>query len=242
MAEVEGGLTMDGVDYPYNKAHDLWDFYYSPKAKARRHGEPPPQAVRHPRRQSLAKPAGRANSPLTLMRSRTRRAEADILESERRYTFCHAADGSRLLLNKDGNRVLIKGQAVPFVFYSNKIVGTYENFRRGALSWDHGCELLLGHGGPEVANTANGTLRIWEEKDGLKFSAVIHDSSLGRAAVNSARFATGVSINFRARERVQNGLVLEVREAWLNPIAIIMPPKNPAYKSTWVSVKSEPPP
>ena len=189
MAEVEGGLTMDGVDYPYNKAHDLWDFYYSPKAKARRHGEPPPQAVRHPRRQSLAKPAGRANSPLTLMRSRTRRAEADILESERRYTFCHAADGSRLLLNKDGNRVLIKGQAVPFGFYSNKIVGTYENFRRGALSWDHGCELLLGHGGPEVANTANGTLRIWEEKDGLKFSAVIHDSSLGRAAVNSARFA-----------------------------------------------------
>ena len=175
--------------------------------------------------------------------------DADILEDKRRCErrrlldeFRYAVDGTRLLLNRNGSRVVIEGQAVPFGMVAGKVNGKFEKFRRGALWWELRCALTVGHGGPEVANTANGTLRIWEEDDGLKFSAVLPDTPAGRAAVNSARLATGVSINFQATEKARDGAVIEVRKARLNHIAILEPPKKPAYPSSWVSVHSEPPP
>ena len=175
--------------------------------------------------------------------------EADILESERRADqsrlleeFRYAADGTPLILNKNRSRVVLKGCAVPFGSVSEKIKGHYEKFRRGALTWDNGCALKVGHFGPEVANTANGRLRVWEDEDGLKFSALIADTQAGRVAVNSARFATGVSIRFQVAKRAYNGAVIEVRKARLKHIAILEAPSKPTYPLSSVFVNSELPP
>ena len=245
---------MAQADPHYTVATAVWEAYYGPNAfcrqgKPRGYGGPAPPLVPVPRRQPLAKPAGRVDPRLAAMKRQIQRIEADILESERRFErrrlwdeFRFAADGTRLLMDRNGRRVLLRGQAVPFRSVSEKIDGYHEKFTRDALSWPQGCALVIGHGGPEIANTANETLRIWEEKDGLKFSAVLAETPAGRAAVNSARRATGVSINFQATERACNGVVIEVRKARLNHIAILELPAKPAYPYSLVCVHQEPPP
>lgn len=233
MAKVEGGLTMSNRiernDIEF--AHTIADFYSDLKAKDR-----------------VYEPPGRVELRLATMKRNSRLVEADILESERRCErrrlldeFQYSADGTPLILNRDGSRVVIEGQAVPFGMHSNKIDGKYEKFSRGALNWDPGCKLLMGHGGPEVANTASG-LRIWEEDNALKFSAVLSDTPAGRSAVNFARLSTGVSIRFMKMEQALNGGWVQIRKALLRHIAILGPPSQPAYPFTWVNVHSEPPP
>ena len=56
-------------------------------------------------------------------------------------------------------------------------------------------------------------------------------------AVNSARFATGVSIRFQVAKRAYNGAVIEVRKARLKHIAILEAPSKPAYPLSSVFVK-----
>ena len=240
---------MAPASLPYTEAMALWDAYYAPKAKARGYGGPAPPPDPIPRPQRLAKPAGRVDPRLAMMRSQIRRIEADILESERRCErrsqeneFWSSADGRPLLKNGDGSRVVIKGLAVPFGMVSHKIGGNYEKFRRGALMWDRGVPLVVGHRGAEVASTVRGTLKIWDEADGVAFSALLPDTPVGRAAVNFARLATGVSIRFLPAERVQNGPVVEVRKAFLSHIAILEPPSRPAYPSSYCRLSSERPP
>ena len=238
---------MAPANLTYTEGAAILEAFYGPNAfcrpgKPRGYGNPDTPPFRLPGRQRLPKPAGRVDPRLAKMRSCQRRVEADVLESERREAFRYAVDGTPLLLNKNGSRVLLRGQAVPFGAVSEEVDGYHEKFTRDALSWPQGCALVIGHGGPEIANTANGTLRIWEEKDGLKFSAVLAETPAGRAAVNSARLATGVSITFVKMEQARIGRVVEVSKAVLCNIAIIEPPKRPAYPMSWVSVNSEPPP
>ena len=119
---------MAQADPHYTVATAVWEAYYGPNAfcrqgKLRGYGGPAPPLVPLPHRQPLAKPARRVDPRLAKMMSRQRRIEADILESERREAFRYGVEGTPLLMDRNGRRVLLRGQAVPFGSVSENIDG-----------------------------------------------------------------------------------------------------------------------
>lgn len=99
---------------------------------------------------------------------------------------------------------LLRGLAVPYgrpiVLVEGEAVRVVEQVRAGALRFDGGVRLSLGHTDDTVlASTHGGTLRLEDGPDGLGFEADLPDTETGRhvAALVGRGDLYGVSIGWR---------------------------------------------
>lgn len=149
-------------------------------------------------------------------------------------------------LRTEGEKKTLRGYAAVFDKLSEPLYGFREKVKVGAFKeslakdnvralWNHNTDLVLG-------STRNGTLRLEEDKKGLKFEVDLPDTQWGRdAAVSVSRGdVDGMSFAFNVRKQEwdEKDLKNVVRTLVDVQLREISPTAFPAYPQTKVSTRS----
>lgn len=143
-------------------------------------------------------------------------------------------------------KTTVSGYAARFEKLSVDLWGFREKIRAGAFAksleknnvkalWNHNSDIVLG-------STKNGTLRLSEDDEGLRFELDLPDTTAGRDAAESIRRGDvdGVSFGFQVQkdEWDQNDKKNVVRTLIEVNLHEISPTPFPAYPQTSVGVRS----